>query len=230
VALIAPALGYLVTQIMWLTYSLLDLWFIVTIQQFDTLTLAGGLAVFAVVAAYGLIPKRISVSLRKNNVKPTLKRNVKAKSKSLINSDVTIKDVKSIIHPSNKKHMLEIIVYGEGKNLHQTLPFKKGMIYKSEDGKTFEVKNENLMMQKPFFGATKLFAIFDAEGKPLKIKGNDKKITAEVLNLANKSTALGRSIKEMFSTNLNLKKILFFVGIGAVAIVVIVIVMGGGLG
>lgn len=140
-----------------------------------------------------------------------------------------IKDFTKTIMPSRRDPLLEFIVLGKGKNLHQTVPYDKNAEYVSErTGQKYKIDEENLVLFKPFWGRNKLVAIFHKDGTPVKIEASKKKeITAETLYLADRSTALGQSIKEMFTTHLNIKKILFFVIIGVVGVVVVLILIGG---
>jgi hypothetical protein len=225
---------------MWLAYELFDLYPLITPATYDSVTVSVFLATLGVMAAYGLIPRRQAGQGKdfftgKTRSAKVVKPKVKSGFKGL-NTDFTIKDVKETFIPSKKKAWLEIIVIGKGLNLHQKVPFKKDLEYKSENkdekGKaiTYKVKTENLNLVKPFFGAKKFVAIFDYDGTPKTVRNAQKnKITSEILNLADRSTTLGKTVKEMFSEHMNWKKILFFVGIGIVAVVIIFIMMGGGI-
>jgi len=245
VVVIAPVLAYLASQLMWAGYELFNLYANnVTPAVFDSLTTALFIAVFGIVAVYGLMPKRsgfepgfTSKTQGKGFFKEA-KRHSKIKAASpskMLNLDWTIKDAEKILKPSKRKAFLEFIIVGNGKDVHQKMPFKKNMVYKGEakrpDGKPVEykVKNENLLVQKRFLRSKKLVAIFQEDGKPLKIAADTSKVTAETLSIANRSTAIGKGLKEFFSTGLPLKKILFFVGIGVVAVVIIYVLMSGGL-
>jgi len=232
VIVIAPVLAYLTSQIMWALYELFDLFSFVTPATFDSLTTSLFIATLGMVVVYGLKPKRGSSTMDKLfTEKSRATKKVKVKGKKpfgSLNKDFTIQDVTQGLRPSKKKPFLEFIIVGKGKNLHQKIAYKKNLKYKGENGVVYMVKNENLMIQKSFFGHKKLIALFNQDGKPITVKDTKKNVSAEILSLADRSTALGRSLKEMFSVGLNLKKILFFIGIGIVAVVVIFIFLGGG--
>ena len=141
---------------------------------------------------------------------------------------ITIKDLKEAIRPSTKKPLLEFIILGHGKNFHQIVEYSKDAKYVSETdpAKSYDVKDENLLVVKPFARRKKLVAIFKNDTSPIKIEHSSEKITAEILQLANTSSTLGRTIKELFTTHLDMKKGLFFLIIGVVG-VVIALVLGG---
>lgn len=141
---------------------------------------------------------------------------------------ITIKDLKEAVRPSTKKPLLEFIILGQGKNFHQIVEYSKDAKYVSESDstKSYDVKDENLLVLKPFWRRKKLVAIFKNDTSPIKIEGSSDKITAEILQLANTSSTLGRTIKELFTTHLDIKKGLFFLIIGVVG-VVIALILGG---
>lgn len=141
---------------------------------------------------------------------------------------ITIKDLKEAVRPSIKKPLLEFIILGNGKNFHQIVEYSKDAKYVSESDttKSYDVKDENLLVVKPFWRRKKLVAIFKNDTSPIKIEHSSDKITAEILQLTNTSSTLGRTIKELFTTHLDMKKGLFFLIIGIVG-VVIVLVIGG---
>jgi hypothetical protein len=141
---------------------------------------------------------------------------------------ITIKDLKETIRPSKKTPLLEFIILGQGKNFHQIVDYSKDAKYVSESDKTksYDVKDENLLVVKPFWRRKKLVAIFKNDTAPIRIEHSNDKITAEILQLANTSSTLGRTIKELFTTHLDMKKGLFFLIIGVVG-VIIALVLGG---
>ena len=135
-----------------------------------------------------------------------------------------------ITSPKKKGPLLEFIILGSGKNIHKTVSYSETAKYVSEANPSkikYEVNPDNLLVVKPFLRKKKLVAIFQKDGTPVKIERSDNKVTAEILELANRSTALSRTIKEMFTTHLNMKKILFFVIVGVIGVVVVLILTGG---
>ena len=217
--IIAPICLYLTWQILWFSYDLLDL-FSVTVESYTNLTLGVSLLVFGLTFYKGY---RLGPVINEQAFKKKVK---KQKKKIDLNSDITIQDVTKTFRPSKKNALLEFIIIGDGKNLHQIVPFKTDASYKN--GKTvYKVESANLTIQKNMFGRKKFIAIFKRDGTAIKVKGDSKTVTAEILSLAQRSGALGRTLKEMFSTHLNVKKILFFVVIGAAAVIIIYVVMGG---
>lgn len=147
--------------------------------------------------------------------------------KRIAHPKMIIKDLTETIMPSRKEPLLEFIVLGDGKNLHQTVAFDKKAKYVSERTHlTYEIQDENLLLKKPFWGRRKLVAIFKSDGTPIKIVGSTDKISAETLHLAERSTALSRSVKEMFSKHFDMKKILFFVVIGVIGVVIFMVLTG----
>jgi len=157
-------------------------------------------------------------------------KEAKSKADALLDK-LTIKDLTKTLIPSRKQPLLEFIVIGDGKNLHQVMPYHKEAKYLSEKtGKEYEVNEDTLFLHKPFWKRGKLMAIFNSEGEPYKVPDPEEtkdKPTAETLYIADKSTALTRTLKEMFTQHLNLKKILFFVIIGIVGVVVFMVLSGG---
>lgn len=214
---VGPIVGFILSQVMWRVYDFAGLAAFLDVGNFSDLTLAVFGLSWLGIAYKGLKSKQVNG-----------KKHVAKKRKQLdLDKDITIKDVSETFRPSKKNALLEFIIIGSGKNLHQVMPYKQDAEYKCGE-QTFKVENDNLLIRKPLFGKIKLTAIFHADGKAVKIAGsNDKKVTAEILSLAQRSGALGRTIKEMFSTHLDLKKILFFVVIGVVAVVVFLVLSGG---
>lgn len=151
------------------------------------------------------------------------------KSKAIKILDAT-KLATSELIPNFKPEQLEIILVGKGINVHQISTYRADQKYISETeaSKEYEIKQENLLLLKPFFGQRKFIAIFDDQKKPIEIKKQEGKITAFTLYLADRSTTLGQSLKEMFSKHIDSKKIFFFVIIGVVVAVVYFIISGGG--
>jgi hypothetical protein len=157
----------------------------------------------------------------------SVKKKAKRKKSQLgLDKEFTINDVKDTFKPSIKNALLEFIIIGNGKNLHQIMPYTKEALYKAGNVE-YKVENSNLLVKKPFLGKLKLTAIFHEGGVPVKVEESKNPITAEILYLAQRSGALERSIKEMFSSHLNMKKILFIVGAVAVAGVVFFLMSGG---
>jgi hypothetical protein len=124
---------------------------------------------------------------------------------------------------------LTFIIIGSGKNIHKTVLYAKDASYTTEASKkiTYKIDPDNLMVKKPLFRKARFIAIFKHDGTPVKVEKSDNKLTAEILDLANRSETLGRSIKEEFTTHFNAKKILFFVIIGVIGVVVVLILTGG---
>jgi len=148
--------------------------------------------------------------------------------KRIKNPKLIIKDLTETIRPSLKEPMLEFIILGHGKNLHQTEPFSKDAQYVSEStGNIYEIEEENLMLKRPFWGRKKLVAIFHADGTPVKIEGGKEEISAESLFLADQSRSLKHGLESVFTKHFDLKKIMFFVIIGVIAVVVIMVLTGG---
>lgn len=219
--IVGPIVAYVITQVLWIVYALLPLSSYVSIPLFSDITTYSGLGIFGLIAYSGL----------RSGLKQG-KRKRKGKAKSSLDRDVTIKDVTGTLRPSKKIPLLEFIIIGNGKNLHQIVPYKPNAEYKANPSEVkFKVDNNNLNVQKPFFGRTKLVSIFRKDGtkyKAVTVKDASKcKITAEVLSLAQRSTALENKIKQMFASHLDFKKILFFIVIGVVAVVVFLVLSGG---
>ena len=221
--ILAPISIFVTWEASWFIYDLLDL-FSVTVESYSNLTLAISLLVFSVVFYKGY---RLDATKKEEKTGKTKNgKSKKQKSPLDLNKEVTLTDVQETLRPSKKHPLLEFIIIGTGKNLHQVVPFKKDATYKT-GGKTFKIENEHLLIQKPFWGRKKLTAIISKDGTPLKIEASQSPITSEILGLAQRSTALENKIAQMFATHLDLKKILFFVVIGVVAVVVVLVLSGG---
>lgn len=214
IALVAgPIIAYVVSQVLWGFYAALNLISYISVSNFSDLTLGILGLTWLAIAYLGL-----------KNGKDKKK---KAKKKSLgLEKEIKIKDVKDTFMPSRKAALLEFIIIGDGKNLHQIVPYTKGAVYKSGD-QEYKVENNSLLVQKSFFKPKKLTAIFRNDGTPIKIEGDKAMVTAEILSLAQRSGALSRTLKEMFSTHLDIKKIFFFVVIGIVGVVIALVMFGG---
>jgi hypothetical protein len=211
--IVGPVLGYIVSGIvLWRIYELANLISFVSVADFELLTVGVFSLIWMVVTYLGFKPDKTA---RK-----------KRKKKSLTEKEFTLKDVRDTFKPSIKKALLEFIIIGDGKNLHQIVPYTETAEYTAGDT-TYKVENSNLMIKKPFIGKPKLIAIFQKDGQPVKMSGEECKVTAEILSLAQRSGALSRTINEMFSSHLDMKKILFFVVLGIVAVVAFLIISGG---
>lgn len=144
----------------------------------------------------------------------------------------------------NKPISIELIILGNGTNTHVIVP---SIRHKYKIGKvTYTAKRENLFAHKTFLKSKRFIAVFQEDGTPITLakKGievtytykdgkkktvteyNDK-VTAETLYIAERSRSLSNGLSEMFSTNINTKKILFFVAIGAVGLFVYMLMSGG---
>lgn len=158
------------------------------------------------------------------------KLNKKFKAPKIVIRDA-VKFATDVIYPNQKAAKLEIIVIGQGSNLHQLSEYKKGskFISESDKSKEYVVEEKNLLVNKPGYGQKKFIAIFKENGKSLEISKQPSRISAAVLYLADRSEALGQSIKELFGTHFSMKKILFFVLIGIVGAVIYFILTSGGV-
>lgn len=132
---------------------------------------------------------------------------------------------------NQKKTQLEVVIIGNGVNIHQKVDFTEGLklISDTDKNKEYVINDENVLLVSPFLGPKKYMALFKEKGEPIKIEAQSSRITAGILYLAEKSTAMGNAIKEMFAAHFDKKKILFFVIIGIVAAAVYFLVTGGGI-
>lgn len=212
----APIIAFVLTQVLWRIYDYAALSTFLSVANFSDLSLGIFGVTWLGIAYKGL-----------KNGKVSKKKTKKAKSTTSLDKEIKIEDVTKNFRPRIKDAVLEFIIIGSGKNLHQIVPFKEDANYQVGE-KTYTVNNNSLLIRKPFFGKIKLTAIFREDGSPVKVEGNNsEKVTAEILSLAQRSGALSRTLKEMFSTHLDLKKILFFVVIGIVGVIAFLIISGG---
>jgi hypothetical protein len=219
--IVGPIVGYVISSfVLWKIFELANLNIYVSVADFDGLTTGVFFLTWLVAVYAGFRGSRKD------------KKKVR-KLKSPLEQNITFNDVMKTFKPSIKNAMLEFIIVGEGKNLHKTMPYDSKAEYVVGD-KKFTVDNDNIMIKKPsLFGKPKLVTILNSEGEPVKVKGGNKDsvdvdVTAEILSLAQRSGALGRTIKEIFNVSLPIKKILFFVILGVVgAVIAYVVFMGG---
>lgn len=214
-AAVAPIVGLILVEVLWRVYDFANLIMYLSVTNYSDLTLI----VFSV-TWLGIAYKSLKTGIADK------KHAKKRKQTVSLNKEITLKDVSETLKPTKKSALLEFIIIGAGKNLHQVVPYKADEEYKA--GETiYKVENANLMVQRGFMGRKKYTAIFKENGDAVKVEGGNGKVTAEILSLAQRSGALGRTIKEMFSTHLDMKKILFFVVLGVVAVVAFLIISGG---
>lgn len=128
---------------------------------------------------------------------------------------MTEKKLKLVNKPKVQK--VECITIEDGKNTHSSLPI-------TDDS----IDSAKLFYTKPLFGKRKLFAIFQ-DKEQLQLEVFKSKVSAKTLYLAERSQSLSRGLNEMFAQHFNMKKIFFFVGIGAVGVVLYYVFLGGGL-
>ncbi len=123
-----------------------------------------------------------------------------------------------LVRSKKKVQKVECIMIEDGKNTHSSSPITAKKIDAAK-----------LFYTKPLIGKRKLFAFFQDETQ-LQLETFDSKVSAKTLYLAERSQSLSKGLNEMFAQHFNMKKVLFFVGIGAVGVVLYYVFLGGGLG
>lgn len=214
---VAPIVGYAVSQVLWVIYDL-ALHPYISVGTFDTISSLSFGGIWGGSILYAILHKSKEKGKKKLKQKPQA---------SKLENEIAIRDLTETVMPSRKAPLLEFIVLGNGKNLHQIVPYVKDAKYVSErTGKEYMVNEDCLLVVKPFWGRKKLVAVFDGEGEPVKIEKSTNPVTAETLYLADRTTALGSAIKQMFATAFANKKLVFGILIGVVAVAAIMILMG----
>jgi hypothetical protein len=215
--IVAPIVAYIISGIaLWKIFEVANLNSFISVADFDSLAFGVFALTWVLIGYAGLKPDKKA------------QKKTKHKKPSPLEKEFTLKDVSSTFRPSFKNALLEVIVMGSGKNLHKTLKYNPDTPITFKAGeKDITVSNDNLFLSKPFMGKPKLMAIFDNDLKPVQIKEDKSGISAEILYLAKRSGALGNTLKEMFTTHMDLKKILFFIILGIVAVVIFFIIFGG---
>lgn len=220
---VGPIIGWVLVQVLWRTVWAFA-WQYMTLESYSDLMIVV-FAISWVCIAY----KGYKISVSVNEMKGR-KKAVKRKPKlNPFERDFTLKDVTQTFRPSVKNALLEFIIIGNGKNLHQVMPYTKDAKYTTASGKQITVSNDDLRIKKPLFGKIKLIAVINSVGEPVKQTINGEEPSAEILYLAKRSNVYSDKSKSTFASNLPLKKILFFVILGVVAVVVIFVLIGGGL-